>query len=153
MSATVVPAGAHDAIAAIAPVTCGVAIDVPLNTAKPVPGTDDSMLLPGASTSTVSERLENPEMLSASVVEPTVKAVDIHPGDPIAAGKLSFPAAITVVPPAVINWSIMALSAALSVSQAAAKLPPPRLMFAAAIFRAAARVTTHACRQSPIRAA
>src|SRR3954463_6726910 len=57
-----------------APATCGVAIDVPLNTAKPFPGTDELINDPGASSSTWPEWSEKDDSRSDFVVEPTVMA-------------------------------------------------------------------------------
>src|SRR5919199_817851 len=47
-----------------APATCGVAIEVPLKTAKPPPGTDELMLEPGASSSTRGLEFENDDIVS-----------------------------------------------------------------------------------------
>src|SRR4051812_9295681 len=62
-----------------APATCGVAIDVPLNTAKPPPGTDELIEPPGAMSSTRLLMFENEETASFLSVEPTVIAVEMQP--------------------------------------------------------------------------
>src|SRR5919198_3902443 len=63
-----------------APATCGVAIEVPLRTANPPPGTDELIEPPGASSSTSGDELENEETVSFFSVEPTVIADEMHAG-------------------------------------------------------------------------
>ena len=66
-----------------APATCGVAMEVPLKTANPSPGTEELMLWPGASRERMEAELENEETASDSVVEPTLTALDMHAGAPM----------------------------------------------------------------------
>src|SRR5262249_39113506 len=111
-----------------APVTCGVAIDVPLRVARAVsllPLTnDDTMLTPGAKMSTQVPKLENEARLSLASVAPTVIAAPTRAGESLHAFWFSLPAAIAYVTPALIERCTAASRAALA--------PPPRLMFATA---------------------
>ena len=70
-----------------------------------------------------------------SPVEPTLTAVEMQPGASRAFVLFSFPAAITVAMPAVLNWSMAAFVAAFATSHWACDVnaPPPRLMFTAAM--------------------
>ena len=118
-------------IAAIAPATCGVAIDVPLKNAKveALCGTatiEDWMLDPGAITLVVLDMLEKEEMTSDLSDDATESAEEMHPGEPIAEVKPLLPAAMAVNTPALRNASSAGFCD--SLSQAPAKLPPPRLM-------------------------
>src|SRR2546422_1219756 len=62
------------------PATCGVAIDVPLSTLYPPPGTDELIKLPGARSDMNDAMFEKYETASALSVEPTLIAVETHPG-------------------------------------------------------------------------
>ncbi len=75
--------GALERITAKAPATCGAAIEVPLKVAKP-PGTDELMDDPGAKTSMKAATFEKLETISDLVVEPTLIALEMHAGAPIA---------------------------------------------------------------------
>src|SRR5215475_9499083 len=101
-------------IAATAPATCGVAIEVPLKNAYVLVlcGTvaiEDRMLVPGATRSTTDDMLENDEIASLLVDDATVVAVEMHPGAPTAAVRLSLPAAMAVRTPAFLRLSIEGL--------------------------------------------
>ena len=113
----------------MAPVTWGVAIEVPVFAAKPPPGTDEVMLVPGASRSTTAALSEEAFTASALVVLPTVTAVVMQPGAPTPVLEPPLPDATTVAMPAARSWSMSPLRE--SASQVAA-LPPPRLMLTAA---------------------
>jgi hypothetical protein len=90
---------------------------------------DESMVEPGAKRSRRAPRFEKPEIPSASVVEPTVIAVDMQPGVPTPAGWPSLPAEMTVATFCAIRRSIAALRE--SASQATELLSVlPRLMLA-----------------------
>src|SRR4051794_17745913 len=81
---------------AAAPVTCGVAIDVPLMVLVAVVDVyhDDVMLEPGANRSTHGPMFENDERASVEVVDPTVSAFGTRDGEPLhALAPLSLPAA------------------------------------------------------------
>lgn len=67
------------------------------------------MLSPGASRSTILDMLENEDSVSCLVVEPTVTALDMHPGALTESVWLSLPAAITVAMPADFRLSIIGL--------------------------------------------
>ena len=68
--------------AAKAPATCGAAIDVPLNAEKlGEGGTEDVMLSPGANKSTMADTFEKLDTASALVVELTVTALEMQPGN------------------------------------------------------------------------
>jgi hypothetical protein len=110
-----------------APATCGVAMEVPLNTANPPPGTEEFMLEPGARRDKKEAELENEDRVSDFVVEPTLTALDIQPGAFMESVKPLLPEAITVAIPAVLRLSIIAFRE--SVSQLLKKRPPPMLMF------------------------
>ena len=86
---------------------------------------------PGAKKSISVLELENNATVSVSSVAPTVIAVEMQPGELTALVKPSLPEAITVAILADLRLSIAGLRA--SLSQAEVKLPPPMLMFAAAM--------------------
>ena len=65
------------------------------------------------------------------VVAPTLTAVEMHPGAPMPFTNPELPAEMTVTMLLVRSVSMIGLR--VSVSQAAAKPPPPRLMFTEAI--------------------
>ncbi len=71
-----------------------------MNTANVFPGTEELIAEPGANKSTIDALFEKFDTTSLFVVEPTVTAVEMHPGAPTAFVKLSFPEAITVAMPA-----------------------------------------------------
>src|SRR4051794_20164731 len=124
--------GAGCFMTAQAPATCGVAIEVPLKTAKPPPGTDELIEDPGAHRSSSVPEFENEDTVSVFVVEPTVIAVEMQPGVETPVEAPSLPAAIAVAMPADRRLSIAAFR--LSASQAVfVGVPPPRLMFTEAI--------------------
>ena len=81
---------------AIAPVTCGVAIDVPLKVAVAVSLAFqvERMADPGANSVKHEPKLEKEERASEVVVEPTVTAVDTRAGEEPQALALLFPAAM-----------------------------------------------------------
>jgi hypothetical protein len=110
-----------------APATCGVAMEVPSNTANPPPGTEEFMLEPGARRCKKEAELENDDRVSDFVVEPTLTALDIQPGLLMESLKPLFPEAITVAIPADLRLSIIAFGGC--VSQLLKKRPPPMLMF------------------------
>ena len=125
--------GDRERITANAPATCGVAIEVPLSDAKPPPGTAELMLEPGASRSRICALLEKLDTVSDLVVEPTLIAVEMQAGAPMAEVRLSLPDAITVAIPAERRRSIAAFAG--WSSQADAYWPPPRLMLTAAMLK------------------
>src|SRR5690242_6676022 len=88
--------GFADLSVAHEPATCGVAIDVPLATPKPPPGTDEVIELPGARRLRKLALFEYPAITFDFVVAPTLIAFDTHAGASIALGLLSLPDAITV---------------------------------------------------------
>src|ERR1044071_5554653 len=85
-----VAVGSFDFITAHAPATCGVAMDVPWKFAKPPPGTDERITLPGGSRFSMLALFEKEEMVSAapdplpSLTEPTLTAEEMHAGPDIA---------------------------------------------------------------------
>src|SRR5829696_6442904 len=128
--------GSLSSRSAQAPATCGAAIEVPLSLEKLPPGTDDKMPTPGASRSTIPEKLELGAMVSRFVVMesfvvvlPTVIALEMHAGAATASVKPSLPEAITVAIPAAFRLSMMALRSAYVVSQLRVYRPAPKLMF------------------------
>ena len=80
-------------------------------------------------------KLENEDTVSESVVEPTLTALDIQAGEPMALVKPLLPEAITVAIPAAFRLSITALWPAKLASQLLKNWPPPRLMFTEAKLR------------------
>ena len=58
---------------------------MPLRVAVPLPNASETILLPGATRSTVSSLLLKLEIASPDVVEPTAVALNTHPGAAIAA--------------------------------------------------------------------
>ena len=77
---------------------------------------------PGPYTSTQDPKLENPELTSLMVVEPTAIAVSSDAGDLEQASPLSFPAATTMTTPAATAFFTAVLREGLN--------PPPRLILA-----------------------
>ena len=78
------------------PVTCGVAIDVPLRTLNPPPGTEELIALPGANSDRNEATFEKDETWLALSTDPTLMAVEMQPGDESEVPDPSLPAAITV---------------------------------------------------------
>ena len=111
---------------AATPVTCGVAIDVPLIVLVAVLLVDhaDVMLEPGAKMSTTLPKFEKDDRASLIVVAPTVMAVLTRAGEKPLASAFELPAAIAYVTPDPIE-----LRTAVS---SADETPPPRLMLATA---------------------
>src|SRR5919108_2711971 len=83
-----------------APVTCGVAIDVPLADAKPPPTYEELMDCPGANSDMSGDTLENDATASDFVVAPTLMAVETQAGELIAFVSPPLPDATTVAIPA-----------------------------------------------------
>src|SRR5687767_2499063 len=125
--------GASSFSTAHAPATCGAAIEVPSLEAKPPPGTDELIPVPGASSSTCDDEFEKLDTASPLVVEPTVIADEMHAGAPTPVEEPRFPDEITVAIPVERRLSIAALRA--SPSQAEVCSPAPRLMLTEAIRR------------------
>src|SRR5688572_15142651 len=98
------------------PATCAADCDVPENSANPLFGTEDTMFSPGAKRSTRPLEFENPETVSVSLVEPTVTAVEMHPGAATALLKPPFPDGTTVAIRAERRLSIASLRASASQS-------------------------------------
>jgi hypothetical protein len=122
-----------------APVTWGVAWEVPLKKAKPPPGTEELMKDPGASRerkeAEFEEKIEfeRDETTSDLVVEPTLTAEEIQAGATRALVNPSFPAAATVAIPTERRLSIIAFPAACVLSHGEVNSPPPKLTLTAAI--------------------
>src|SRR4051794_29345918 len=114
-----------------APVTCGAAIEVPLNTAVPPPGTEDVIDDPGASSERKGAEFEKLDTVSALVVEPTLTAPGVHAGLPIDVLEPSLPAEITVAVPADRRLATAVWNA--PDGHGALNRNAPRLMFAAAM--------------------
>ena len=110
-----------------APVTWGAAIEVPLKVSNDSPGTDDSMLTPGARRSRKGAEFEKLTTASAFVVAPTLIALEIHAGEPMESSKPSFPDEKMVAIPTERSESMMGLWG--SLSQTEKNCPPPRLKF------------------------
>jgi hypothetical protein len=89
---------------------------------------------PGAKRERNEAEFENEDTASVFVVEPTLIALEIHPGSLIPWAAL-FPAAIIVAIPTARSVSMIAFVGPLSASHAAVEeyTPVPRLMFTAAI--------------------
>src|SRR5438132_9322179 len=110
----------------------GVVMEVPAKFAKPLSGIDESIHWPGARSERNEALLENEETSSAVVprepssVEPTLTALEIHPGEESALVKPSFPAAITVAMSADLRLSMIGFSG--STSQFESNRPPPTLV-------------------------
>src|SRR5882724_2224032 len=64
-----------------APVTCGVDSEVPEATSICVPGNADAICSPGASSDRKDAESEKDEIWSPAVVEPTLTADEMQPGD------------------------------------------------------------------------
>ena len=97
-----------------APATCGVAIEVPLRTANALPGTDELIADPGASSSTSGDEFENDEMTSDLSVEPTVIADEMQAGKLTALVKPLLPDAIATAMPFERSVSMIGLRASVS---------------------------------------
>ena len=97
--------GSFDFNTAQAPVTWGAAIEVPLFNPYESPGIDEFIEEPGARSETKEAMLENQETASADVVDPTLMAVEIHAGAPMALVYALFPDEMTVAIPTDRSWS------------------------------------------------
>ena len=94
-------------------------------------GIEDWMLVPGAIRSTTADILVKEEIPSDLVEDPTVTALEMHPGWLTVEVELSLPAAIAVSTPAALRLSIEGFWE--SPSQLPEVFgPPPRLMLAEA---------------------
>src|SRR6476469_4635985 len=111
---------------AATPVTCGVAIDVPLNTfvCVSLPLYDDVIDWPSAKMSTQVPNFENDARASVLVVAPTVIACGVRAGDCVQASAFELPAAMAYVTPLAIDDCTDCSSVVVA--------DPPRLMFATA---------------------
>src|SRR5262245_22168066 len=116
-----------------APATCGAAMEVPSSTSKPPPGTEELIDEPGANRDRKDATLENDEIASLFVVEPTLTAEDTQAGNASASVFPSLPDATTVEMPTDRRLLICAVICGSSSSQVEVKAPPPRLRLAAAI--------------------
>jgi hypothetical protein len=98
-------------------------------------GTDERMERPGASSVRNDAEFEKAAIWSAFDTAPTLIAELMQPGANSAFELDSLPDAATVAMPTERSRSMISLRAASVAAQAAcdAKLPPPRLMFAAAM--------------------
>jgi hypothetical protein len=129
-----------------APATCGAAIEVPVLLATfPLPGTADVIFVPGASKDKKDALFELSLTVSLFVVLPTLIADEIQAGAASASVKPLLPEATTLAIPTERKLSIGAFSG--SVSQLLVNLPPPRLMFTAAILNVLRNSNT---RSSPL---
>ena len=140
--------GNRDLINAHAPVTCGAAIEVPLNVLKPPPGTDDVIHSPGASIVRNDALFENAETPSVGVapllpsfVDPTLMAVEMQLGKEIPMVEDAvdeFPDEITVAIPTLLRLSMAVFNDGKPESQIAVEentLGVPRLRFTAAMLK------------------
>ncbi len=116
---------------AMAPETCGVAIDVPLRVAIPPPGIADVIDRPGARKSSRGDELEKLDTRKSASTEPTATASVTQAGQLIWLGSPALPDATTVATPR--SWSSRIGSARALSSQAAGLVLPPTLRFTAAI--------------------
>ena len=113
-SMSTVASGDADRSTAKAPATWGAAMEVPLMLENPPPGIEELMAVPGAKRSMKYALLEYAATKSPLVVAPTVTAVEMHPGAPVALTYALFPEEITVAMPAERRLSMMALRASSS---------------------------------------
>lgn len=104
-----VASGAACLSTAKAPVTCGVAIDVPLAMAYMPPGYEDVMDEPGAHRDMKEAAFEYDATTSLLVVAPTLTTVEMQPGELNAFTELLFPAAATVAMPTARRLSTIGL--------------------------------------------
>jgi hypothetical protein len=100
-----------------APVTWGVAIEVPPFKPNPPPGTEELMEDPGAKSERKVAEFEELETASDLVAFPTLTAVEIQAGAFSASEKPSFPEAATVAMPTERRLSIAAFLDACWLSQ------------------------------------
>ncbi len=97
-------------------------MDVPIQDWKPPPGTEDTIYWPGARSERNEAELEKDEMVSALgalVVDPTLMALEMHPGEDRLVDDPLFPAATTTAMPTERNVSMMDFVAGSSASQTA----------------------------------
>src|SRR5262245_65909203 len=99
-----------------APATCGVAIDVPHKNPNSALGRDEKIDEPGAKRDKKDTEFEKNEIKSVFVVEPTLTAVEMHPGAPMESMNPSFPEAATVAISKERKLSIAAFRATLAAS-------------------------------------
>src|SRR3954468_11545525 len=111
-----------------APATCGAALDVPLSSWYPPPGTDEVISSQGANSDMNDAALEKYETLLLLSVEPTLIADEMHAGDDSALPARLLPAATTVATPIARRLSMAGFSG--SPSHCVVKVAPPRLMLA-----------------------
>src|SRR5262245_51093296 len=124
------------------PVTCGVAIDVPLYAWKSPPGTDEVIEPPGANSDMNGATFEKEDTWFCLSVDPTLTAVEMQAGAERPVPDPLLPAAITVATPIARRLSITGLYGWLL--QVDAKVDGlPRLMLTAATLRDAARPYTY----------
>jgi hypothetical protein len=115
-----------------APVTWGVAIEVPPFKPNPPPGTEELMEDPGAKSERKVAEFEELETASDLVVFPTLIAVEMQPGALRLSVNPSFPDAAAVAIPTDRKLSIAAFLAACPLSHGEVNLPPPKLRLTAA---------------------
>ncbi len=115
-----------------APVTCGVAIDVPLRIPNVAGGSDDRMLLPGAKSNRNGATFENDETRSALVVEATLIALEMQAGELMPFRYPLLPDAMTAAMPTERRLSMTGLRASPS-QKLVFRAELPRLMFTAAM--------------------
>src|SRR5690349_11547554 len=102
-------AGAACLMIAHAPATCGAAIEVPLNSLNPVPGTDEVIASPGANSDMNGATFEKIDTSFVLVVAPTLTALDTHAGEEMALPAKLFPEATTLAMPAARRLSMAGL--------------------------------------------
>src|SRR6187551_2492104 len=91
-----VAVGAACRMIAHVPATCGAAIDVPLKSAKPPPGTDELIPSPGAKSDRNDATFEKYDTSFDLSVEPTLTALEMQAGDAISLPDASLPDAMTL---------------------------------------------------------
>src|SRR5262249_16914540 len=131
--------GIADLRTAQAPVTGGVAIEVPLAVANPLDmkdcGTEEKTESPGASRLRKLALFEKLEIAFCLVVEPTLTALDMQPGEEIPPALPSLPEAMTVAMFALLRLSMTVLNEGKLASHVAVEVKtlPPRLRLAEAM--------------------
>ena len=101
-----------------APATCGAAMEVPVRYAYPAPGTEEYMLVPGASNESQLLLLDETYTTSDFVVFPTLMALEMQAGALKASTYPLLPEATIAAMPAARRLSIIAFVAAFSASHA-----------------------------------
>ena len=117
------------------PATCGAAIEVPLRSLNPVPGTDDRIPSPGANSVRNGAAFEKIATSSPFVVAPTLIADEMQAGDEIALPAKLLPDATMLAIPRARRLSIAGLYGWSSQNDWNVVLP--RLMLTATTFNAA----------------